>query len=92
MVTQNDWDHIQPLDSSYPEVLYVALEYLPRGDLRSYLRTARSQSDSDEEALSSHQLVKFALDVAMGMEHLAMAGVRSLLVLTFSQVVGHKFT
>ncbi|XP_038061929.1 uncharacterized protein LOC119732441 [Patiria miniata] len=56
-------------------VLYVALEYLPYGDLRSYLRTARSQSDSDEEALSSDQLVKFALDVAKGMEHLAKAGV-----------------
>ncbi|XP_038061347.1 tyrosine-protein kinase ABL1-like [Patiria miniata] len=57
------------------QVLYVALEYLPRGDLRSYLRTARSQSDSDEDALSSDQLVKFALDVAKGMEHLAKAGV-----------------
>ncbi|XP_038060205.1 hemicentin-1-like [Patiria miniata] len=57
------------------QVLYVALEYLPRGDLRSYLRTARSQSDSDEDALSSYQLVKFALDVANGMEHLAKAGV-----------------
>ncbi|XP_038060921.1 uncharacterized protein LOC119731750 [Patiria miniata] len=56
-------------------VLYVALEYLPYGDLRSYLRTARSQSDSDEDALSSDQLVKFALDVARGMEHLAKAGV-----------------
>ncbi|XP_038061480.1 tyrosine-protein kinase receptor old-1-like [Patiria miniata] len=57
------------------QVLYVALEYLPRGDLRSYLRTARSQSDSDEDALSSEQLVKFALDVAKGMEHLAEARV-----------------
>ncbi|XP_038058739.1 uncharacterized protein LOC119730017 [Patiria miniata] len=56
-------------------VLYVALEYLPYGDLRSYLRTARSQSDSDEVALSFNQLVKFALDVAKGMEHLANAGV-----------------
>ncbi|XP_038061539.1 cAMP-dependent protein kinase catalytic subunit 3-like [Patiria miniata] len=57
------------------QVLFVALEYLSRGDLRSYLRTARSQSDSDEDALSSDQLVKFALDVAKGMEHLAKAGV-----------------
>ncbi|XP_038060886.1 uncharacterized protein LOC119731729 [Patiria miniata] len=56
-------------------VLYVALEYLPYGDLRSYLRTARSQSDSDEDALSSDQLVKLALGVARGMEHLAKAGV-----------------
>ncbi|XP_038062477.1 ALK tyrosine kinase receptor homolog scd-2-like [Patiria miniata] len=59
----------------HQDVLYVALEYLPYGNLRSYLRTARSQSDSDEDALSSDQLVKFALDVAKGMEHLAQAGV-----------------
>ncbi|XP_038062454.1 proto-oncogene tyrosine-protein kinase receptor Ret-like [Patiria miniata] len=59
----------------HQDVLYVALEYLPYGDLRSYLRTARSQSDSDEDALSSGQLVQFALDVAKGMEHLAQAGV-----------------
>ncbi|XP_022111654.1 mitogen-activated protein kinase kinase kinase A-like [Acanthaster planci] len=57
------------------EVLYVALEYLPRGDLRSYLRTARSQSDSDEDALSPERLVNFALNVAKGMEHLAKTGV-----------------
>ena len=56
----------------------MALEYLPHGDLRSYLRTARSQSDSDENALSPEQLVKFALDVAKGMEHLAGAGVREI--------------
>ena len=57
------------------DVLYVAMEYLPHGDLRSYLRTARSQSDSDEDALSSSQLVSFALDVAKGMEHLSKSGV-----------------
>ncbi|XP_022083705.1 uncharacterized protein LOC110975479 [Acanthaster planci] len=59
----------------HQDVLYVALEYLPHGDLRSYLRTARSQSDSDEDALSSDQLLKFALDVACGMDHLSLAGV-----------------
>ncbi|XP_038069274.1 fibroblast growth factor receptor-like isoform X2 [Patiria miniata] len=57
------------------DVLYVALEFLPNGDLRSYLRTARSQSESDEGALSSNQLIKFALDVAKGMKHLSMSGV-----------------
>ncbi|XP_022083827.1 fibroblast growth factor receptor-like isoform X2 [Acanthaster planci] len=56
-------------------VLYVALEYLMHGDLRSYLRTARSQSDTDEDVLSAEQLVKFALDIAKGMEHLAKARV-----------------
>ncbi|XP_022097118.1 angiopoietin-1 receptor-like isoform X2 [Acanthaster planci] len=55
--------------------LYVALEYLPKGDLRSYLRRDRLQSDSDEGALSSTQLIKFALDIAKGMKHLAMSGV-----------------
>ena len=61
------------------DVLYVALEYLPYGDLRSYLRTARSQSDSDEDALSPDQLIKFALDVAKGMEHLSKAGVGEII-------------
>ncbi|XP_022097109.1 insulin-like growth factor 1 receptor [Acanthaster planci] len=59
----------------HKDVLYVALEYLPKGDLRSYLRTGRLQSESDEGALSPDQLIKFALDVAKGMEHLAMSGV-----------------
>ncbi|XP_038069673.1 uncharacterized protein LOC119738785 [Patiria miniata] len=59
----------------HEDVLYVALEYLPNGDLRSYLRTARSQSESDEGALSSEMLIKFALDVAKGMNHLSLSGV-----------------
>ncbi|XP_038066608.1 tyrosine-protein kinase receptor Tie-1-like [Patiria miniata] len=59
----------------HEDVLYVALEYLPNGDLRSYLRTARSQSESDEGALSSEMLIKFALDVAKGMNHLSVSGV-----------------
>ncbi|XP_038066575.1 tyrosine-protein kinase receptor Tie-1-like [Patiria miniata] len=57
------------------DVLYVALEFLPNGDLRSFLRKARLQSESDEDALSSGQLVAFALDVAKGMNHLATSGV-----------------
>ncbi|XP_022097116.1 angiopoietin-1 receptor-like [Acanthaster planci] len=57
------------------DVLYVALEFLPNGDLRSYLRTGRLESSSGEGALSSDQLIEFALDVAKGMKHLAMSGV-----------------
>ncbi|XP_038061266.1 fibroblast growth factor receptor 1-like [Patiria miniata] len=80
LLTMTSFDHHPNVVSllgacQHRQVLYVALEYLPRGDLRSYLRTARSQSDSDDDALSSDQLVKFALDVAKGMEHLAKAGV-----------------
>ncbi|XP_022083533.1 angiopoietin-1 receptor-like [Acanthaster planci] len=59
----------------HQDVLYVALEYLPHGDLRSYLQMARSQSDTDEDVLTWEQLAKIALDVARGMEHLAKAGV-----------------
>ncbi|XP_071800225.1 angiopoietin-1 receptor-like isoform X2 [Asterias amurensis] len=53
--------------------LYVAMEYLPNGDLRSYLRNARSMDG--EESLSSDKLLQFALDVAKGMQHLATSGV-----------------
>ena len=56
------------------DVLYVALEYLPNGDLRSYLRKARPESDT-AECLTSEKLVKFALDVAKGMEYLALSSV-----------------
>ena len=52
----------------------MALEYLPHGDLRSYLRANFSPSNT-ETTLESTQLVKFALDVAKGMKHLAASGV-----------------
>ena len=55
--------------------LYVAMEYLPNGDLRSYLRNARSM---DGEASISSDLLQFALDVAKGMQHLAATGVSVL--------------
>ncbi|XP_022111573.1 tyrosine-protein kinase receptor Tie-1-like isoform X2 [Acanthaster planci] len=55
--------------------LYVTLEYLPNGDLRSYLRNARTQGDSGQTSLSSEKLIQFALDVAEGMQHLAALGV-----------------
>ncbi|XP_038068352.1 uncharacterized protein LOC119737808 [Patiria miniata] len=59
----------------HEDVMFVALEHLPNGDLRTYLRKARTQSESDEGALSSDQLIKFALDVAKGMKHLSTSGV-----------------
>ncbi|XP_038055911.1 angiopoietin-1 receptor-like [Patiria miniata] len=59
----------------HEDVLYIAMEYLPNGDLRSYLRTARAQSESGGGALSSGQLISFALDVAKGMKHLAKSKV-----------------
>ncbi|XP_071790473.1 fibroblast growth factor receptor 2-like [Asterias amurensis] len=52
--------------------LYVAMEYLPNGDLRSYLRNARSM---DSEESISFDLLQFALDVAKGMQHIATTGV-----------------
>ncbi|XP_033636736.1 uncharacterized protein LOC117297699 [Asterias rubens] len=58
----------------HQDVLYVALEYLPNGDLRNHLRSSRPDTDS-EPSLTSEQLIKFALDVAMGMEHLASSAV-----------------
>ena len=55
-------------------MLYVTLEYLPNGDLRNHLRASRPDTES-EPSLTSDQLIKFALDVAMGMEHLASSAV-----------------
>ncbi|XP_022111619.1 angiopoietin-1 receptor-like [Acanthaster planci] len=55
--------------------LYVAVEYLPNGDLRTCLRNARSQGDGGQTSLSSEKLIQFALDIAKGMQHLAASGV-----------------
>ena len=53
----------------------MALEYLPNGDLRSYLRKARHvDEDNSQGVLSSKKLIQFALDVAKGMKHLAASG------------------
>ncbi len=56
-------------------ILYVASEYLSNGDLRCYLRKARSMDDDSKASLSSQKLLQFALDVAKGMQHLAAFGV-----------------
>ncbi|XP_038066559.1 tyrosine-protein kinase receptor Tie-1-like [Patiria miniata] len=54
----------------HEDILYVALEFMPNGDLRTYLRNARSLGDNDQSTLSSEKLIQFALDVAKGMQHL----------------------
>ncbi|XP_071800220.1 scavenger receptor cysteine-rich type 1 protein M130-like isoform X2 [Asterias amurensis] len=61
----------------HEEALYVALEYFPNGDLRSYLRKARhvDEDNSQGVVLSSKKLLEFALDVAKGMQHLAASEV-----------------
>ncbi|XP_033636580.1 hepatocyte growth factor receptor-like [Asterias rubens] len=56
-------------------ILYVAMEYLSNGDLRCYLRKARSMEDDGQASLSPQKLLQFALDVAKGMQHLAAYGV-----------------
>ncbi|XP_033636801.1 tyrosine-protein kinase receptor Tie-1-like, partial [Asterias rubens] len=56
-------------------ILYVAMEYLSNGDLRCYLRKARSMEDDGQASLSPQKLLQFALDVAKGMQHLAAHGV-----------------
>ncbi|XP_071799993.1 tyrosine-protein kinase receptor Tie-1-like [Asterias amurensis] len=56
-------------------ILYVAMEYLSNGDLRCYLRKARSMEDEGQASLSPQKLLRFALDVAKGMQHLAAHGV-----------------
>ncbi|XP_038052760.1 angiopoietin-1 receptor-like [Patiria miniata] len=57
----------------HQDVLYVALEFLPNGDLHSYL--TRFVYSNTADILTSKQLLKFALDVARGMKHLSNLGV-----------------
>ncbi|XP_038066557.1 tyrosine-protein kinase receptor Tie-1-like [Patiria miniata] len=59
----------------HEDILYVALEFMPNGDLRTYLRNARSLGDDDQSTLSSEKLIQFALDVAKAMHHLSEVGV-----------------
>ncbi|XP_038066666.1 angiopoietin-1 receptor-like [Patiria miniata] len=62
-------------------ILYVALEFLPNGNLRDYLRSTRPKqqgaagSQDDVSPLTSSNLLKFGLDVAIGMEHLSNTGI-----------------
>ncbi|XP_022097258.1 tyrosine-protein kinase receptor Tie-1-like [Acanthaster planci] len=56
-------------------VLYVALEYLSNGDLRTYLREARPEGGVGQSSLSDTKLLQFAVDVAKGMQHVAASGV-----------------
>ncbi|XP_038066679.1 angiopoietin-1 receptor-like [Patiria miniata] len=62
-------------------ILYVALEFLPNGNLRDYLRSTRPKQkgagDSTDLAspLTSSNLLKFGTDVAKGMDHLSKTGI-----------------
>ncbi|KAJ8305566.1 hypothetical protein KUTeg_016111 [Tegillarca granosa] len=57
--------------------LYVAMEYAENGDLRSYLRKSRRskqnmyQNYKGVSCLQRYILIKFALDAACGLRHLA---------------------
>ncbi|XP_038066672.1 tyrosine-protein kinase receptor Tie-2-like [Patiria miniata] len=62
-------------------ILYAALEFLPNGNLRDYLRSIRLKQkgagDSNDGAspLTSSNLLKFGRDVANGMVHLSKTGI-----------------
>ncbi|XP_038055932.1 tyrosine-protein kinase receptor Tie-1-like [Patiria miniata] len=62
-------------------VLYIALEYLPNGNLRDYLRSTRPQqqvamkSDDGVSPLTSSNLLTFGIDIARGMDHLSDTGI-----------------
>ncbi|XP_072048570.1 tyrosine-protein kinase receptor Tie-1-like [Amphiura filiformis] len=56
--------------------LYVALEFVTFGDLRTYLRTTRRRDKSGAtHRLQPTRLMSFALDVAKGMDHLSKLGI-----------------
>ena len=64
-------------------VLYVAMEFCTQGDLRSYLRRGRKKSQKVYSNVQGFApmpkavQLKFALDVASGMAHLAERQVES---------------
>ncbi|XP_071804456.1 uncharacterized protein [Asterias amurensis] len=53
------------------DVWYVAWEYLPKGNIHSFLR---SNQDKEMTTVSPANLFQFALDVAKGMQHIAESG------------------
>ncbi|XP_071804887.1 uncharacterized protein [Asterias amurensis] len=53
------------------DVWYVAWEYLPKGNIHSFLR---SNQDKEITTVSPANLFQFALDVAKGMQHIAESG------------------
>ncbi|XP_022097251.1 proto-oncogene tyrosine-protein kinase ROS-like isoform X2 [Acanthaster planci] len=65
----------------YEGILCVALEYLPNGNLRDYLRSNRPKQKHEKERntgatpLTSSNLLKFGADVAKGMDHLSKTGI-----------------
>ena len=57
--------------------MYAATELASNGDLRSFLRASRrTYGDSASSTIHSQQLLRFAVDIAAGMGHLASKGVR----------------
>ncbi|XP_038066674.1 angiopoietin-1 receptor-like [Patiria miniata] len=62
-------------------ILYVALEFLPNGNLRDYLRSIRPKqkraghSTDGASPVTSSNLLKFGTDVAKGMDHLSKTGI-----------------
>ncbi|XP_038066675.1 tyrosine-protein kinase receptor Tie-2-like [Patiria miniata] len=65
----------------YEGILYVALEFLPNGNLRDYLRSIRpmqkgaGHSTDGASPVTSSNLLKFGTDVAKGMDHLSKTGI-----------------
>ena len=61
--------------------MYVILEYMPKGDLKTLLRESRTANDDPQKtydnlaigskSLTSELLIQFARDVANGMAFLA---------------------
>ena len=73
--------HVTPI-AIFTGILNVALEFLPNGNLRDYLRSIRPLHQKgaqwkrgDASTLTFSNLLKLGIDVAKGMEHLAATGV-----------------
>ena len=83
--------HLGPFNfpmSSFVEPFLVLIEYVPHGDLLGYLRKSRGLHDTyfkdpdikPQTSLTSQQLMKFAWQVADGMQYLSSRSVSWLIV------------
>jgi len=56
------------------EPMMLITEFMPRGDLNKFLKSARTQQMLSTEELSEQQLVQFNIDIIQGLSYLAQNG------------------
>ena len=67
--------------------LYIAMDYAPYGNLKTYLMTQKMKyllvrgNPQGTTELTSHDLITFAVQVAHGMQHITKLGVSTKLLI-----------